>query len=403
VAAGTSPARGAGAGAFATIVALGVGCLALRPPVVAIGPLLPRIEADLRISHAVAGLLSTIPVLCMGLLAPAAQFVAARLGAFRAVATALAVLAVFSCLRAVAPGAVSVLALTVPLSIALAIGNALMPLAAERGLPGRPLAATGACTTGMSTGSALAVLVAVPVAGALWGWRSALGLFGLAAALSVLAWVRLAPRMMPDRSSQRPPLERLPWRSGLAWKLVLAFCAMTMYFYGTGAWLPAAYAERGWSEASTGALMAVWNVTAVVGGVAISIAGDVRGSRRTFLLAGTAALIGAMVLLILVPGGAIAWAAVAGLGNGVVFTLLMTLPLDVARTPAEVGSVSGMMLGVGYSVGALAPFVMGLLRDLTGSFSASLWVLVGVAAVLAAVSASLRPAQLRRGIAPVVP
>ena len=42
--------------------------LALRPQIVGVGPLIPAIQDDLDVSHAVAGLLGTIPVLCMGAL-----------------------------------------------------------------------------------------------------------------------------------------------------------------------------------------------------------------------------------------------------------------------------------------------------------------------------------------------
>ena len=43
--------------------------LALRPQIVGVGPLIPAIQDDLGISHAVAGLLITIPVACMGVFA----------------------------------------------------------------------------------------------------------------------------------------------------------------------------------------------------------------------------------------------------------------------------------------------------------------------------------------------
>jgi len=54
------------------LVALFLAAVALRPQLVGVGPLLPSIQTDLGVSHAVAGLLGTIPVLCMGLFAPPA-------------------------------------------------------------------------------------------------------------------------------------------------------------------------------------------------------------------------------------------------------------------------------------------------------------------------------------------
>ena len=59
------------AAAWTLLAALFLAALALRPQLVGVGPLLPEIEDDLGVSHAVAGLLGTIPVLCMGVFAPA--------------------------------------------------------------------------------------------------------------------------------------------------------------------------------------------------------------------------------------------------------------------------------------------------------------------------------------------
>ena len=55
----------------------------------------------------------------------------------------------------------------------------------------------------------------------------------------------------------------------------------------------------------------------------------------------------------------------------------MTLPLDFERTPERVGALVAMMLGLGYTIGATAPFVLGAVRDATGSFDAVLWLAAG--------------------------
>jgi MFS transporter, CP family, cyanate transporter len=73
------------------------------------------------------------------------------------------------------------------------------------------------------------------------------------------------------------------------------------------------------------------------------------------------------------------------------------LPLDAADRPAEVAALAGMMLGVGYTLSATSPLVLGAVRDLSGGFDAVLWVLVGAAAALLALDASLSPARLASG------
>src|SRR5262249_10028671 len=96
--------------------------LALRPQVVGIAPLLPAIRDDLGLSHAVAGLLGTIPVLCMGLFALPAPGFARRLGSRRAVFLAVASIGAFGVVRAVVPGPVALIALTVPVAVGLGLG-----------------------------------------------------------------------------------------------------------------------------------------------------------------------------------------------------------------------------------------------------------------------------------------
>jgi CP family cyanate transporter-like MFS transporter len=87
---------------------------------------------------------------------------------------------------------------------------------------------------------------------------------------------------------------------------------------------------------------------------------------------------------------------ILGIAIGPLFPLTMTLPLDASHRPSEVASLAGMMLGVGYTLSALSPLVLGAIRDLTGGFTAVLWTLVAVAALLVVVDASVSPARLAR-------
>ena len=55
---------------LAVLAALFLMGLVLRPALIAVGPLLPAIRVDLDISFRDAGLLGTLPILCLGLFAP---------------------------------------------------------------------------------------------------------------------------------------------------------------------------------------------------------------------------------------------------------------------------------------------------------------------------------------------
>jgi CP family cyanate transporter-like MFS transporter len=109
---GTATPRGGG---FLLAVAILLLAANLRPPVVGVAPLVDQIRADLGVSSAVAGLLTSIPVLCFGLLAPIAPRLARRWGLERLLFAALLVLAAGIALR------------LVPLLVVLLAGSVLVP------------------------------------------------------------------------------------------------------------------------------------------------------------------------------------------------------------------------------------------------------------------------------------
>ncbi len=206
-------------------------------------------------------------------------------------------------------------------------------------------------------------------------------------------WLWLTRGEPPHVRPELRPL-RLPFRNPLAWRLVAAFFFTSFVFYGLNAWLPDAYVERGWSQGSAGALLAVMNAFSIPCGFGASWAADHWGSRRDWL---TAAAVGQMLSvlgLVLAPGAGWLWAVTMGISIGPLFPLTMTLPLDAGERPAEVAALAGMMLGVGYTLSASGPLLLGAVRDLSGGFPAVLWTLVGIAAALVAVDASLSRSRL---------
>lgn len=362
--------------------------LVLRPQIVGVGPLLPRIESSLHITHGVAGLLSTIPVLCMGLFAPLAPPLLRRYGSRASIGAALVLVGSVGLVRAFVPGAPLVLALTVPVGIAIAVAGTLLPVVVKEDVPDRPTLGTGVYTTGINVGATVASVAAVPVAIAV-GWRGALAVYSAATVLLVAPWLRA--RHATAHAPERAPL---PYRVPVAWAITGAFALQSILFYGFNAWLADAYVERGWSQTAAGGLVAVMNGLALVLGIGTALAADRIGSRRTFVLAGASVATAAAAVVAADVGGAWAWAALLGAAMGVLFTTVMTLPLDAASGRAEVAAMSTLMLGVGYAISALAPTVLGALRDATGTFTLPLALLAVDATALLVLGVAISPGRL---------
>jgi CP family cyanate transporter-like MFS transporter len=167
-----------------------------------------------------------------------------------------------------------------------------------------------------------------------------------------------------------------PWRSRVAWLLVGVFSMMASAYYGLNAWLPDAYTEQGWTDAEAGLLLATMNLTAIPASFLIPWLSDRHGGRRPWLIALSFVFLTGTVGLVAFPGLAYGWALLSGISQGGMFALVMTLPLDFEHDRGRVGGLVGMMLGLGYTIAAVSPFVLGAVRDVTGSFDAVLWTCV---------------------------
>lgn len=375
------------------LVALFVASLAFRPQLIGVGPLAGRIQEDLGVAHAVVGLLPAVMLVGMGALAYPAPVAAARLGTRVAVAVCIAIVAVAGVARAIVPGVVGLVALTVVVAVGNGLGNALLTLAVKERLAQHAVLATGVYTAGLQLGGTYSSFAAIPIADASGGWRSPLLAFSALTGVCGVVWWLFAA----ERGTVTARLPRLPLRRRVAWLVAAFFAALALLYYGLSAWISGALVEAGWSEAHAGVMLGVWNLAALSASLAVGAAGE-RGTRRAWLAGSLATMTAMAVLVIVAPGLAFVWIVVLGAANGAAFSYGMLLPLDAADTPIEVGGIAALMLGVGYTLGALAPFALGGVRDLTGSFAASLWIAVGIGCAGTALALSLSPSRLRRGV-----
>lgn len=383
------------------MAALVLVSLALRPQLAGIGPLAGEIVGDLGVSHAFVGLLTTIPVLCMGLFAPLGPVLAARFGPRAAIALAAGSVAIAGLLRAAAPGDVPILALTFAIGIATAVAGPILAMFVRGALPDHRVAGTAAYAGGTTLGQALAAGVVVPVAVLLGGWRASIAAVSAASLLGVVAWLALTAGTAPARGAdgtatpaRRP---RLPVRRPIVWALGVLFGTQSAVFYGTNAWLPSFYVERGWSAEAAAALLAGSSLAGLAAIVIAPLASRRGMERRELLATAAGSIVVGLGGVILVPALAWLWVALLGGGLGLMFTMVLTLPTDVTRDAEGAGGASALVMLVGYLVASAAPFLLGAVRDATGSFAVSLWALLALAATMLAMSWALSPDRLRAG------
>ncbi len=392
----------------------------LRTGFIGLGPILPDLAADLRLSNTAASTLVAIPTLMMGLVAVVGGALADRWGPARAIALGLAGVAVGGGLRAATGAWPPLLLATVLFGAGIGLAQPALPRLMRGLFPHRLGLSTGVYASGLVTGSILAATLTRPVEGRFFpeaGWRGPLLLWAALAAATLAVWLAaLQPwwwpgpptasstniRIDPDSTTHHPQpaiLPWSPWRDRGAWVVALLCAAQGVAYYLMVAWLPAVYRDLGLDEGRTGALFALFNAATLPAILGFPVLSDRIGSRRLPCLAAammfTAGGLGYALAPVAFPV-AWFWPILAGAGVSALFAMTLVLPADVAPA-GQVGAAAGMVLAIGYAGSALGPVLAGVVRDLTGGFATALATLpvVGVLALLLA-SAVPAPGGRRR-------
>lgn len=342
----------------------------LRPIFSSLAPVLPELMARLQISPAWASVLTTGPVLCLGIFALLTPWIALRVGAERAALVALVALTVGTALRWY-PGFPVVLLGSLVGGAGIALLNVLLPGLVKRDFPDRAALMTGSYSMFLCAGAALAAGVTVPLSRALGGAQEALAAWSLPALAATLLWAAIQWRHRPSAGEPagRVVSTRLLWRERLAWAITLFMGMQSALAYCVFGWLAPILRERGMDPTLAGIVVSVSILTQVLSSfLAPQIASrfvDQRAVALTLVFLAGGGLAGAMYA----PLWSVwIWALIQGLGQGGLFSVTMTFIVLRSPDARTAASLSGMAQGIGYVLAGCGPLLVGLIRDRTGSF-----------------------------------
>ena len=369
--------------------------LNLRPTLAAVPPVLDTIQADLGLSATGAGLLTALPVVCMGLFAPVGAALARRVGREAAVACALALVATGTLVRGLEATALTLYGGTLVAGIGIAVGGALLPGVVKAWFPARAGTVTGLYTAGLVTGAMVAAAATVPLMQALGvGWPAGIAAWGLLAGAALVAWVPVTRRLRAGAGPAAPGRVRLPWGIGVAWRITLYMGSQSLLYYAALTWLSPLFVDAGWTAGRAGLLLGLFSFTQIFSALAVPALADRTGDHRPWiaLCVGLATVM--LAAFALVPTAAPwLWAALLGLGVGGMFALALTLLVKLASSAAAAARLSGMALLVGYLLAATGPVLAGALYDAVGNYRVPFLVLAGIGAATLALGVSVRPSE----------
>lgn len=344
----------------------------LRPAVVAVAPLVGDIKSATGWGSGITGLLTTLPVLVFGLVAPFAPRCAARFGIERTVFGAMVVLVVASAVRLM-PTPAALFAGSALAGVGIGVCNVVLPSLIKRDFVHHSGLMTGLYSMTLSGGAAAAAALTIPIDDALGGdWRLALASWGLCAAVAVLLWVPQLRRV--HRISAGRPAASL-WRNPIAWAITAFMAAQSFIFYTFTAWLPEFLVDRGMSASSAGAVLALGQVAGLVMSLLAPIVAGRFADQRVVTMAALGLTAAGFVGLLTTTTAPTLWTMLVMAGPGASISLALLFMVLRSTSTDQTSQVSGMAQSVGYVVAAIGPVAIGALHDVTGSWTVAMGVL----------------------------
>lgn len=357
-------------GGMMLVIAIVLVGFNLRPALSSIGPVLSEIMATLNLGASGASLLTTLPVVCLGLFSAVAPALGRRYGPEKAILFLMGLLIAGLLLRLVVTYPALLLS-GVMAGAAIAGMNVLLPGLVKRDFPHKAALMAGVYTMALCAGAALAAGFTVPLAQAASGsWAVALAFWAIPAGIAAAVWL---PQIRSGAASATGKgwVVRGLIRDPLAWQVTLFMGLQSSMAYSLFGWLAPILRDRGLDPVQAGWVVSVSILIQVPSSLLAPILATRRPSQSLATVITLALTLIGMLGFIFAPLSTVwFWTLFSGMGLGAAFALGITLIVLRASDSHVAAQLSGMAQGFGYTLASGGPFLVGLLHDVFGGWTA---------------------------------
>ncbi len=355
----------------------------LRTGISSLSPILDRIQADLALSAAALGILTTIPVMCMGALSSIGSALEERIGMKHAMVVALGTLTIAFLLRLEAKSYAILLMTAGLVGIADAIIRPILAGFIKHHFPTHASAAMGTYTASMGVGSAVAVYGTQKINAWTHSWPAALAVWAIPTAIGLVIWLLWNAREEHDAratdSSKVYPITRLEITG-----FTLFFGLQAGLNYVLLAWFTTLYKEAGYTDHTSAVWLTVFILLMTLSGLLSHWLIRILKLSDTgaLWLYSVLAVVGALSLPYI---SVLPWCApiLLGLTSGSIFHLALMMPLHFSHSRREATRLSGIIQSRGYLIiGGPLPWIAGVVSDRAGSHSRIAWFVVVISFLL---------------------
>ncbi|CAM4462389.1 MFS transporter [Paenibacillus sp. FSL R5-0527] len=384
-------ARSASAGLLVAAVLLTAATL--RSPITGVGAMIGQIEAATGLSHALSGMLTTLPLIAFAVFALAAPKLSVWWGMERTLFYSMMLMTAGVIIRSL-PSVAALFAGTALIGVGIAVCNVLLPALIKRSFQQRVGLMTSLYTSSLNLWAAISSGISVPLAATALGWRGALGIWALLAAVSALVWVPLLRRrpvasgeakaQLSPAAASAPARRGGIWRSKTAWLVTIFMGSQSIMFYVSVSWLPDILQVKGMSPEKAGWMLSLMQIVSMGGSFLMPLIAA-RTDNQKLLTAASSALFFIGFGGIWLGPAALAplFIVLLGIASGTTFSLVIVFFSLRSRTAEQAGQLSGMAQSVGYLVAAFGPALFGYIHDVSGGWNAPLAAIIAFSVLTA--------------------
>jgi CP family cyanate transporter-like MFS transporter len=357
----------------------------LRAVILGVPPVLPALKDDLHLSFTAAGILTALPVLCLGAAAIPGAVLVNRFGARFVVGAGTAALGLAALLRLAPPVPASLYLFSAVMALCAAVAQPAMATVLRAGFPGSVQRAATVFTCALGLGGLGGSTLSVRLL-ATGGWRGTFVTWGALALAAGLLWLLGAPGR-GGHVTQPGRLGALA-RDRTVWHVAAMFGAQSLVYYGAASWIP--FEIRAAGPGFLAVVLLVLNLANVpVSLLLVTLPWPWAHSRRFYVLAAGLMTLGTTGFLVGAVGLAWLWAAAIGVGTSMTFAGSNALPALLAHTSGQVAGYAAIVLTAGYALSFAGPFLGGVLLDRTHVLGSPFWVMAAASASLVALGLTL--------------
>ncbi|SHE49634.1 MFS transporter, CP family, cyanate transporter [Seinonella peptonophila] len=372
------------------IIALILTGFNLRIALTSLPPLVGDIERWTGLGAIGAGLLTTLPVLAMGIVAPIVPGLTNRFGRENTIIWSLGMLTLGIGGRFWGDSLTVLYFSTTVAGCGIAVTGAVLPGLIREHFASRAGMMTGLYAGAMALGATIAAGAAVPLRDTFDSWEKSLSVWALPAFVAFLFWIPLS-RANKKHQGQQSRIS-LPWRHPVAWLITGYVTIQSLLFFSQMAWLAPLYVANHFSEKEAGFLFSIYSIAGLVATVLIPTLSDRWKDKRPIMIGSVCCALTGLSLLTFIPA-TLSWFTVIilGFGQTASFSLGLVLLVAFAPQPRIAGQLTAMAFLVAYIVAAIGPIALGALQEITNGYSVPFTLLLIINAVSLIFAFQLKP------------